>query len=231
MAQALALVGFAIGALIVFAAAPFAAGPLETIDPPARGLIALAGMATIVLVAQALGSAVRRRRSAGAWVAACWAMSTTPAARCSAWSRGIFLVWLAGGLIALAPLPVIQAEARQSLVLRVMDTQLPSPVVLAAQLGRVIEAAGLPTDVFVGVPPPRLNRSTGQPQQAAERIAASRPRLDPARRNRRLRPVLYRHRLRRLARPLPDQRPRRRRLRASCGCPSTARSTATRARW
>ena len=53
-----------------------------------------------------------------------------------------------------------------------MDTQLPSPVVLAAQLGRVIEAAGLPTDVFVGLPPEPADAGRRPTQQAAERIAA-----------------------------------------------------------
>jgi S1-C subfamily serine protease len=171
VAQALALVGFVIGAVIVFAAAPFAAGPLETIDPPLRGLIALAGMATIVLLAQALGSAagvgLRRRMGPGV-------LGDVDNASGALFGmvRGIFLVWLAGGLLALAPLPNIQAEARQSLVLRVMDTQLPSPVVLAAQLGRVIEAAGLPTDVFVGVPPAPAQPVDGPTQQAAESMAA-----------------------------------------------------------
>ena len=174
VAQALALVGFVIGALIVFAGAPFAAGPLENIDPPMRGLIALAAMAAIVLVAQAVGSAagvgLRRRMGPGA-------LGDVDNAGGALFGmvRGIFLVWLAGGLLALAPLPTIQAEARQSLVLRVMDTQLPSPVVLAAQLGRVIEAAGLPTDVFVGVPPAPAEPVDGPTQAAAARIAGNAP--------------------------------------------------------
>ena len=170
VAQALALLGFAVGALIVFAIAPYAAGPLEDMDQPLRGLIALGGMATIVLIAQAAGSAVgvaiRRRMGRGLLGGI-----DNGAGALFGMVRGIFLVWLAGGLIALAPLPFIQTEARQSLVLRVMDTQLPSPVVLAAQLGRVIEAAGLPTDVFVGVPAEPAQPIDGPSQQAAERIA------------------------------------------------------------
>ena len=172
VAQALALVGFAVGALLVFGAAPFAAGPLEAIEPPWRGLIALASMAAVVLVAQAIGSAagigIRRRMGRGV-------LGDVDNASGALFGmvRGIFLVWLAGGLIALAPVPVVQAEARQSLVMRVMDTQLPSPVVLAAQLGRVIEAAGLPTDVFVGVAPAPAEPVDGPTQQAAERMAAA----------------------------------------------------------
>jgi S1-C subfamily serine protease len=131
-------------------------------------------MATIVLVAQAVGSAagvnIRRRMGRGP-------LGDVDNAGGALFGmvRGIFLVWLAGGLLALAPLPTVQAEARQSLVLRVMDTQLPSPVVLAAQLGRVIEAAGLPTDVFVGVPPAPAAPVDGPTQAAADRIAANAP--------------------------------------------------------
>jgi S1-C subfamily serine protease len=172
VAQALALVGFAVGALLVFGVAPFVVGPLESIDPPLRGIVALAGMAAVVLLAQAIGSAagigIRRRMGRGVL----GDVDNASGALFGA-VRGVFLVWLAGGLIALAPLPVVQAEARQSLVMRVMDTQLPSPVVLAAQLGRVIEAAGLPTDVFVGVAPAPAEPVDGPTQQAAERMAAA----------------------------------------------------------
>ena len=93
-----------------------------------------------------------------------------------------------------------------------MDTQLPSPVVLAAQLGRVIEAAGLPTDVFVGVPPAPAEPVGGPTQQAAAADRGRGPRLDGARRSGRLWPVLHRQRLCRLGRPLRHQRPRRGRL-------------------
>jgi S1-C subfamily serine protease len=172
VAQAFALIGFAVGALIIFVIGPYAAGPLEGLDQPLRGLIALGGMAAIVLAAQAGGSAigasVRRRMGRGLLGGI-----DNAAGAIFGMVRGIFLVWLAGGLIGLAPLPLIQAEARQSVVLRVMDTQLPSPVVLAAQLGRVIEAAGLPTDVFVGAPPEPAQPVDGPTQQAAERIAAA----------------------------------------------------------
>jgi S1-C subfamily serine protease len=171
VAQAFALAGFAVGAVIVFVLAPYAAGPLEGIDPPWRGLIALGGMAAIVLVAQALGStagvAIRRRMGRGVF-----GQADNAAGALFGMVRGIFLVWLAGGLLALAPLPIVQAEARESFVLRAMDTQLPSPVVLAAQLGRIIEAAGLPTDVFVGVPPEPAEPVDSPTQAAAEQMAA-----------------------------------------------------------
>jgi S1-C subfamily serine protease len=167
--QALALVGFAAGVVLLIALAPYAAPLLDDLDPPIRGLLVLLVMATVVLVAQGLGSEVgaslRRRlgygllggidRAAGALFGI---------------ARGIFLVWLLGGLLAVAPMPALATEARQSLALRAIDTHLPSPVSLAAEFGRIIQAAGLP-DVFDGLPPPPADPVDSPDQQAAEQIA------------------------------------------------------------
>jgi S1-C subfamily serine protease len=80
------------------------------------------------------------------------------------------MVWLIGGLLGLVSIAGLGAEARQSLVLRVLDSRLPSPVVLAAELGRLIQAAGLP-DVLVGAPAPIEVPSDGPTAQEAEQIA------------------------------------------------------------
>jgi hypothetical protein len=126
VAQALALVGFAIGALIVFAAAPFAAGPLETIGPPARGLIALTGMAIIVLVAQATRIGFRRGAPPTNGTAAYWAMSTNASGALFGMVRGVFLVWAGAGLLAWRRYQRSKQRRASRLFLRVMDTQLPS---------------------------------------------------------------------------------------------------------
>ncbi|MDP8904576.1 MAG: MarP family serine protease [Chloroflexota bacterium] len=170
VAQALALAGFAIGILIVIAVAPFLAQPLANVDAPLRGLIALGAMAFVVLIAQAGGSAVgvSIRRRMGRTL---FGGVDNAAGALFGMLRGIFLVWLAGGLIALAPVPRLQAEARQSLLLRALETRLPSPIVLAAELGRLIEAAGLPTDVFVGTPPSPAPPIDGPSEREANEIA------------------------------------------------------------
>ncbi|CAN5598325.1 acid resistance serine protease MarP [soil metagenome] len=87
-------------------------------------------------------------------------------------ARGIFLVWLLGGLLAVAPIPALATEARTSLALRAIDTHLPSPLSLAAEFGRVIEQAGLP-DVFADLPPPPAEPVDGPDQQQANEIAAA----------------------------------------------------------
>ena len=172
VAQALALAGFVAGVVVVVLLAPLVAGPLAAVEPPLRGLLALGAMALVVLLAQAAGSAIgvaiRRRMGRGLLGGV-----DKGAGGAFGLVRGIFLVWLAGGLIGLAPIAGLQAEARQSLFLRVLDTRLPSPIVMAAELGRLIEEAGLPTDVFVGVPPPPATPIDGPSQQAANAIAGT----------------------------------------------------------
>jgi uncharacterized membrane protein required for colicin V production len=170
VAQALALAGFIIGVIVVVLLAPVVAGPLADVEPPLRGLLALGAMAFVVLIAQAAGSAagvaIRRRMGRGLLGGV-----DNAAGALFGVVRGVFLVWLAGGLIALAPIPGLQTDARQSLMLRALETRFPSPIVMAAELGRLIEAAGLPTDVFVGVPPPPAPPVDGPSQQAANAIA------------------------------------------------------------
>lgn len=168
--QALALAGFAGGVLVLIVLAPYAADWLADMESPLRGLVAVAAIAAIVLLAQSLGSSIgvsiRRRLGDGVLGGV-----DSGAGGVFGFARGVFLVWLLGGLLAATPLPTLATEARQSLILRALDTRLPSPVILAAEFGRIIQAAGLP-EVFVGAPPPPAEPVAGPAQQEAEQIAA-----------------------------------------------------------
>lgn len=169
MVQVMAIAGFAAGVAILLAVAPYLSDLVADIDPPLRGLLALGAMAGIVLLAQSIGShlgfAARMRMGRGVLGG-----MDSGAGAVFGIVRGIFLVWLAGGLLALAPMPALASEARQSVVLRVLDTRLPSPVILAAEFGRLIEAVGLP-DVFVEPSAPAAPVD-GPEQREAEQIAA-----------------------------------------------------------
>jgi S1-C subfamily serine protease len=167
--QALALAGFVGGVLLLILLAPHTAELLGEIEPPLRGLLALGLMATIVLVAQSVGSmiGVSVRRGMGQGVLG---GVDSGAGGVFGLARGVFLVWLLGGLLAVLPMPTIAAEARQSLILRAMETRLPSPIALAAELGRVIDVAGLP-NVFVGPPPAPEPPTNGPSVAEAETIA------------------------------------------------------------
>ncbi len=169
LVQALALAGFAAGVVILLLVAPHLTDFIADVEPPIRGLLALGAMAAIVLLAQSVGSQIgvslRRRMGRGVIGGI-----DNGAGAVFGLLRGIFLVWLAGGLLVLAPLPTLAAEARQSLVIRLLETRLPSPVILAAEFGRFIDAVGLP-DVFInpGVPAAPVD---GPEQREAEQIAA-----------------------------------------------------------
>ena len=169
--QALALAGFVGGVLVLIAVAPYAAEPVESIEQPLRSLVVLGVIGTVVLVAQGFGAetgAMLRRRLGSGLLSGI----DRAAGAIFGFARGLFLVWLIGGLLAVAPMPTLASEVRQSLILRALESRLPSPVILAAELGRIVQAAGLP-DVFAELPPAPAAPVDGPNQRAAESIAAA----------------------------------------------------------
>lgn len=169
--QALALLGFGAGVLLLVLLAPHVYGLLEDTEPELRGLLVVVAMGGVVLIGQSIGSAagmVARQRIGRGVLGG----MDRGAGAVFGFARGIFLVWLVGGLLAVMPIAGLASEARQSVVLRVLDTRLPSPVVLAAEFGHLLEAAGLP-DVFLGAVPVPEPPVDGPGLAEAERIAAS----------------------------------------------------------
>lgn len=168
--QVLALAGFVagIGAMVVLA--PHAAELVADMDPWLRTVLAISVLGGVVLVAQGIGStagtAIRRRLGRGILGGL-----DQGAGAVFGMARGLFMVWLIGGLVGLLPSATLAAEARQSLILRALDTRFPSPVVLAAELGRLFEAAGLP-DILVGAPPPIDVPADAPDAQQAEQLVA-----------------------------------------------------------
>ncbi len=167
--QAFALAGFVAGLGAVILLAPVLADLTTDSDVFVRLLVVLGVVGGLVLVGQwiggAIGGAIRRRMGRGVLSGV-----DQGAGAVFGFARGIFTVWLLAGLLGLFPVPSIAAEARQSTLLRAIETRLPSPVVIAAELGRIIQAAGLP-DVFVGAPPP-INVPEGGPSEAAAEAIA-----------------------------------------------------------
>ncbi|MEP7158237.1 MAG: MarP family serine protease [Chloroflexota bacterium] len=178
--QAFALAGFVAGLALVIFIAPQLASLLSETDTLVRTVAVIGVVGGIVLLTQfitgAIGSAIRRRVGEGV-------LSRLDAGAGAAFGfvRGLFLVWLLGGLAGLLPLGTLTAEVRQSFVIRAIETRVPSPVVFAAQLGQIIEAAGLP-DIFVGAPPPTDiptdAPSTGEAEQIAGAARASTVRVE-----------------------------------------------------
>lgn len=168
--QVLALVGFVCGLALVIVAGPLVATFLADVDPWVRSLVVIGAIAATVLVAQAIGSAagVALRRRLGRGV-----LSSLDQGAGAGFGllRGLVLVWLMGGLVSVLPMAALATEAHESTILRALDTRLPSPAVLAAQLGSLIESTGLP-DIFVGAPPPADIPAGGPTAQQAQQIAS-----------------------------------------------------------
>lgn len=169
--QLMALLGFVGGIALLIFLAPYAADLVADVDPFMRTVLVLSVMGGIVLVSQGIGSsigaALRRRVGAGILSGIDQGLGAA-----FGMARGLFMVWLIGGLLGLVSVAGLGAEARQSLVLRALDSRLPSPVVLAAELGRLLEVAGLP-DALIGAPPPIEAPADGPTAEEAEQLAGS----------------------------------------------------------
>jgi S1-C subfamily serine protease len=169
--QALAIVGLAAGIGLLIVSGPFLADALAEFEGQTRTLATLGAMAAIVLIAQAIGSATGKllRRQIGDGV-----LSSVDhgAGAGFGFARGVFIVWLLAGLLTVLPFSSLAVEARGSLVLRAIETRLPSPVALAGELARVLAAAGLP-DIFAGAPPAPGQRADTPATAEAQRLAAT----------------------------------------------------------
>jgi S1-C subfamily serine protease len=87
-------------------------------------------------------------------------------------AQALLIIWLAGGLLAIGPVPRLTEAAQTSGAIRGLNAILPPPTEIAADLGDLLDASGLP-EVFVGFEPmPRL--PVERPSDAAtQRIAAA----------------------------------------------------------
>ena len=173
------------------------------IQASGAGRASSSGIAVVIVAAPAAANALRRRRSvaaqrdrhlrdrghrarrpgdrqhrrrgacAGAWATGIVGGVDTGAGAAFGLVRGLFLVWLMGGLAAALPMAGVATEARQSADRAARSTRgCRRPSMLAAQLGRLIESTGLP-EVFVGAPPPADIPDGGPTQAEAEQIAAA----------------------------------------------------------
>ena len=145
------LLGAVTGGAIVLLALPFFSDQLQSMDPPLRALIVIAGFIFMIGLGEALGSAagvaIRVRlgtgflssvdRLTGAFLGA---------------AQGLLVIWLAGGILAAGPIPPAAAMAQTSIVVRALSDALPPPTEFTGGLGRLLDASGLP-QVFAGLEP------------------------------------------------------------------------------
>jgi S1-C subfamily serine protease len=162
--QALALGGFLAGLALVVIVAPLVSGLVSDASFLIRAGAVFVVLGALVFGGQTVGSIIGgriKRRIGGGVVGGL----DSAGGAVFGFVRGLFLVWLLGGLLGVMNLSGLSVQARQSLILRAIDSRFPSPVVLAAQLGQLVESTGLP-DIFVGAPPPPDSLPAGVPSPA-----------------------------------------------------------------
>lgn len=121
------------------------------LEPLPRAIVALGGILFAVAIGEGLGSALGQMAGRGLGQGLLGALDRVSGAVIGL-AQGILVVWLAGGLLIAGPIPRLARMASTSVAVRTLSTILPPPTELAADLGRVLDATGLP-QVFVGLEP------------------------------------------------------------------------------
>jgi S1-C subfamily serine protease len=163
------LLGAIGGAALAIAALPLVAEPLQSVDPDVRPLLVLGGLVIAVVIGESIGStvgrAVARRLGTGVIGAADRVAGGFVGA-----AQALLIIWLAGGLLAIGPVPRLAEAAQTSTAVRGMNDVLPPPTEIAAELGVLLDGSGLP-EVFIGFDPlPRP--PVGLPEDATARAIA-----------------------------------------------------------
>jgi S1-C subfamily serine protease len=166
------LLGAVGGGALALLALPVLVEPLRNVPITIRPYAVLAGLLMAVGIGESVGSAIGRTaaRSLGTGVLGAadrLAGSLTGAA------QALLVVWLAGGLLAIGPLPRLTEAAQTSTAIRSLNAVLPPPAEIATELGQLLDDSGLP-DVFVGfepLPRPPVDRPTDATARAIAELA------------------------------------------------------------
>lgn len=164
------LLGAVAGGALAILALPTLAEPLGKVEPGLRPFVVLAGLLVAVALGESIGSAVGRRVAGGLGTGVLGAADRLAGAVLGG-AQALLIVWLAGGLLAIGPVPLMEA-AQTSNAIRTLNAILPPPASIAEELGSLLDASGLP-DVFIGfepLPRPPIDRPT---DKRARTIAAA----------------------------------------------------------
>lgn len=165
------LLGAIGGGVVAIVALPAASDLLASVDPAVRPIIVLGGLLAAVALGESLGSAVGRAIARSLGTGVLGAADRVGGAALGA-TQALLIVWLAGGLLAIGPLPSLTEAAQTSTAIRGLNALLPPPVEIAADLGELLDATGLP-EVFVGFEPLPLPPVETPSDEATRGIAAA----------------------------------------------------------
>jgi S1-C subfamily serine protease len=145
------LVGAIGGGALAVLALPLLVDPLDAVPAGIRPYVVLAGLLAAIGVGEGVGSAIGRYLT-GALGTGFLGAADRLAGGIAGAAQALLIVWLAGGLLAIGPVPRLTETAQTSTAVRTLNGILPPPAEIASELGHLLDASGLP-DVFVGFEP------------------------------------------------------------------------------
>jgi S1-C subfamily serine protease len=145
------LLGAIGGGAIVVLSLPLLVEPLDSVPTGFRPYVVLTGLLLAVGIGESIGSAVGRAiaRALGGGVLGA---ADRVAGGFTGATQALLIVWLAGGLLAIGPIPRLTEAAQTSTAIRTLNAALPPPDEIATELGSLLDESGLP-EVFVGLEP------------------------------------------------------------------------------
>ncbi len=159
------------GLLLSLNVAPWIVSQTTGHQPVPRILVVLGAIIGAVLIGEAIGSGIGRVFGDRLGQGVLSGMDRAAGAVLGA-AQAVLIVWLAGGLLALGPLPNFGRTASESFSMQVIDAYLPPPTKVVGQIAGALDASGLPS-VFVGLEPAPL-APVDLPGSAAARQMAAR---------------------------------------------------------
>jgi S1-C subfamily serine protease len=148
------ILGAVAGLVVTLNITPWVVTQTAGLEPIPRVLVVLGAIIAAVIAGEALGSAVGRALGDKLGTGVLSGMDRGAGATLGG-AQAILIIWLAGGLLAVGPLPTLGRTASQSLSMHVINTYLPAPTKVVGQIAAALDQSGLPS-VFVGLEPAPL---------------------------------------------------------------------------
>jgi S1-C subfamily serine protease len=149
--QVCGLLGAVGGGVLAVLAITRLVEPLDVVPLSVRPYVVLAALLTAVGIGESIGSAIGRTAARSLGTGFLGAADRVAGGLTGA-AQALLVVWLAGGLLAIGPVPRLTEAAQTSTAIRTLNAVLPPPDAIAGELGHLLGDSGLP-DVFVGFDP------------------------------------------------------------------------------
>lgn len=168
------LLGAIGGGAVALAIATVARSDIEAIAGPSRPILVIVGLLLLVLLGELVGSTLGGSLSASLGGGVLGTLDRAAGGLIGI-AQAVLIVWLVGSLLAIGPVGSMAEQAQRSIAVRITTAALPPVSEVAADLGSLIDASGLP-QVFVGLEPfPAPPVDTPAAQQARAIAAAAIP--------------------------------------------------------